>query len=169
MRIIIPTRGRVNKQRTVSVVPRELLSRTTLVCPQQEQRRLARLDDDIEVVAQPDANMRIAAKRAWIVQFGLDRGYEKILMLDDDLVFSTRKGPDVKGLRKIRGKELISEFQRIEDKLGSEFPHVGFGSRYHNNHESGGWKIPGKMGCALGHYLPIVAREVRSNCARTFV
>jgi len=87
MRIIIPTRGRVNRQRTVSVLPRELLCRTTLVCPQQEQRRLACLDDDIEVVAQPDPNMRIAAKRAWIVQFCLDRGYEKILMLDDDLVF----------------------------------------------------------------------------------
>src|SRR5262250_1483236 len=155
MRIIIPTRGRVNKQRTVSVVPRELLSRTTLVCPQQEQRRLARLDDDIEVIAQPDANMRIAAKRAWIVQWCLDRGFEKILMLDDDLVFSTRKGPDVKGLRKIRGKELLREFDRLEEKLSRECPHVGFGARQGNDKlEEVGWQSPGRMRCVLAYFLP---------------
>ena len=162
MRIIIPTRGRVNRQRTVSVLPRELLSRTTLVCPQQEQRRLACLDDDIEVVAQPDPNMRIAAKRAWIVQFCLDRGYEKILMLDDDLVFATRKGPNDKGLRKIRGKELLREFDRLEEKLSRECPHVGFGQRQGNDKlEEVGWQSPGKMVCTLGYYLPVVAKEAR--------
>ena len=162
MRIIIPTRGRVNRQRTVSVLPRELLCRTTLVCPQQEQRRLACLDDDIEVVAQPDPNMRIAAKRAWIVQFCLDRGYEKILMLDDDLVFATRKGPNDKGLRKIRGKELLREFDRLEEKLSRECPHVGFGQRQGNDKlEEVGWQSPGKMVCTLGYYLPVVAKEAR--------
>jgi hypothetical protein len=162
MRILMPTRGRVNQQRTVSVLPRELLSRTTLVCPQHEQRRLACLDDDIEVVAQPDANMRIAAKRAWIVQFCLDRGYEKIVMLDDDLVFATRKGPDNKGLRKIRGKELLGEFDRLEEKLSRECPHVGFGARQGNDKlEEVGWKYSAKQVCTLGYYLPIVAKEVR--------
>jgi hypothetical protein len=162
MRIIIPTHGRVNRQRTVSVLPRELLSRTTLISPQQEQRRLACLDDDIEVVAQPDANMRLAAKRAWIVQFCLDRGYEKILMLDDDLTFRTRKSADDWHLRGIWGEKLIPEFQRIEDKLGPEVPHVGFGQAQGNNRLTEvGWKSPGKMVCALGYYLPVVAKEAR--------
>jgi len=162
MRIIIPTHGRVNQQRTVSELPRELRSRTILVCPQQERRRLACLDDDIEVVAQPDANMRIAAKRAWIVQFGLDRGYEKILMLDDDLVFATRKSPDDTGLRPIRGKELLREFDRLEEKLGREWPHVGFGARQGNDKlEEVGWQSPGRMRCVLAYFLPIVARECK--------
>ena len=156
MGIIIPTHGRVNRQRTVSVLPRELRSRTILVCPQHEQRRLAYLDDDIEVVAQPDANMKLAAKRAWIVQFCLDRGYNKIIMLDDDLTFRTRKGAHLRG---IWGEKLIPEFQRIEDKLGPEYPHVGFGQRQGNNHETAGWKSPGKMVCTLGYYLPVVVKE----------
>jgi hypothetical protein len=112
MRILIPTHGRVNKQRTVSVLPHELLSRTILVCPQQEVRRLACLDDDIEVIAQPDANMRLAAKRAWIVQFCLDRGYEKILMLDDDLIFRTRKGAHLRGIWGGEAHTRISAYRR---------------------------------------------------------
>jgi len=162
MRIIIPTRGRVNQQRTVSVLPRELLSRTTLVCPQQEQRRLACLDDDIEVVAQPGANMRIAATREWIIQHCLDRGYDKIIMLDDDLTFATRRSADDTRLRKIRGKELIREFDRLEEKLGPEFPHVGFGVRQGNDKLAEvGWQSPGRMCFTLAYYLPIVAKEAK--------
>ena len=43
------------------------------------------------------------------------------------LFFATRKGPNDKGLRKIRGKELLREFDRLEEKLSRECPHVGFG------------------------------------------
>ena len=162
MRIIIPTRGRVNQQRTVSVLPRELRSRTTLVCPQQEMRRLACLDDDITVAAQPDANMRIAATRDWIIQHCLDRGYDKIIMLDDDLTFATRRSADDTRLRKIRGKELIREFDRLEEKLGPEFPHVGFGVRQGNDKLAEvGWQSPGRMCFTLAYYLPIVAKEAK--------
>ena len=141
MRIIIPTRGRTNKQRTLSLLPRELRKRTMVVCPEQEVRRLSCLDDDIEVVPQPDANMRIAEKREWIIQYCLDRGDDKVLMLDDDLSFATRISADGTDLRKIRGKALIPEFARLEEKLSPEFAHVGFAQRQGNNHEEAGWKI----------------------------
>jgi hypothetical protein len=46
--------------------------------------------------------------------------------------------------------------------LGPDFPHVGFGQGQGNNWvEEVGWKSPGKMVCALGYYLPIVAKECR--------
>src|SRR5215467_180503 len=105
--------------------------------------------------------MKLPEKREWIVQTWHDAGHTKIILLDDDLVFFTRKSADDWHLREIRGEELIPEFQRIEDKLGPEFPHVGFGPRQFNNNEDPGWKIPGKMQCALGYYLPVVAKEVR--------
>jgi hypothetical protein len=76
-------------------------------------------------------------------------------------VFFTRKSADDWHLREIQGEELIPEFQRIEDKLGPEFPHVGFGPRQFNNNEEPGWKIPGKMQCVLAYYLPVVAEAVR--------
>ena len=159
MKIIIPTRGRTNQQLTLSFLPRELRKQTTLVCPKAETRRLSCLDDDIKVVAQPDPNWKIAKKREWIVQYCLHQGFAKIIMLDDDLSFATRISAGDTHLTKIRGKELTRAFERLEEKLGPEFPHVGFGQRQGNNHEEGDWKSPGKMCYALGYYLPIVTKE----------
>ena len=81
-------------------------------------------------------------------------------MLDDDLRFATRISESDWHLRPIGGSELAAEFQRMEDKLGPEFPHVGFGQRQGNNTiEEVGWKSPGKQVCTLGYYLPIITEE----------
>jgi hypothetical protein len=159
MQIIIPTRGRTNQQLTLQSLPRELRKRTTLVCPEEEAVPLAYCWPDVEIVFQPDTDLTIAQKRKWIMEEWLRGGYDKIIMLDDDLCFSTRKNADGAGLRAIQGEELLSEFQRIEDKLGPEFPHVGFGARQFNNNVKSGWKIPGRMQYSLGYYLPIVVKE----------
>ena len=86
-------------------------------------------------------------------------GYDKIIMLDDDLLFSTRISADGPRLRAIKGDELIPEFQRVEEKLGPDFPHVGFGQRQGNHVIPPGWKSPARMIYALAYYLPIVTTE----------
>jgi hypothetical protein len=163
MPIIIPTLGRIDKQTTLEALPRELLKVTMLVCPKREASELDRLykDKGVNIVVEPYPNMKIAQTREWIVQECYRGGDDKIIMLDDDLVFSTRISANDWHLREIHGEELIPEFQRIEDKLGPEYPHVGFGPRQGNRWESGGWKSPGKMVYALGYYLPILAKECR--------
>ena len=100
-------------------------------------------------------------KREWIVREWLRAGYDKIIMLDDDLSFSTRIRADDRGLRAIKGEELIPEFAHIADKLGPDFPHVGFGQRQGAHLLPAGWKSPGKMCYALGYFLPIVTKECR--------
>jgi hypothetical protein len=117
------------------------------------------VDDEIEIVVQPDANWTIAQKRKWIIEEWHSAGYDKIVMFDDDLIFSTRKAEGDTGLRPIRGEELGAELQRLEDKLGPEFPHVGFGPRQGNNRVEAGWKTPARMMYSLGYYLPIVVKE----------
>jgi hypothetical protein len=158
MEIIIPTRGRIDRQLTLQSLPGELRKQTTLVCPEAEAVPLA-CRWDVQIVVQPDPNMTIAAKRAWIMRECLRNGYDKIIMLDDDLTFSTRRSEHDTALRSIRGEELIPEFQRIEDKLGPEYPHVGFGQRQGNNRVKPGWQSPARMTYSLGYYLPIVVRE----------
>src|SRR5262249_44543226 len=86
-------------------------------------------------------------------------GYDKIIMLDDDLGFATRISENGTHLRPIQGEELIPEFQRIEDKLGPAFPHVGFRTRQFNNSENSGWTIPVRMQYTTGYCLPIVVKE----------
>jgi hypothetical protein len=160
MRIIIPTRGRTSQQTTLQSLPGEWRRRTSIVCPQIEAFKLSFLDARIEIVSQPDPGWTIAQKRKWIMEEWLRRGYEKILMLDDDLCFATRVSESDWRLRGIRGEELGAEIQRLEDKLGSEFPHVGFGQRQGNNRlETVGWKSPARMIYSLGYYLPIFVRE----------
>jgi hypothetical protein len=157
MQIIIPTRGRTGQQLTLQSLPGELRKRTTLVCPKREAPGLYRLYGDVvKIVYEPYHNMKIAQKREWIVQECYRGGDDKVLMLDDDLVFSTRKSADDWHLRPISGEELIPEFQLIEDKLGPEYPHVGFGPRQGNRWQEAGWKTPDKMMCSLAYYLPIV-------------
>jgi hypothetical protein len=161
MQIIIPTRGRTNQQLTLASLPKELKQRTTLVCPKREVFKLSGLSDDVKVVAQPDDNWTIAKKREWILQEWHSMGHEKVIMLDDDLRFATRISETDWHLKEIRGKELIPEFDLLENMLGLEIPHVGFGPRQGNNRLSEvGWKSPGRMCYSLGFYLPIVIREV---------
>jgi hypothetical protein len=162
MWIIIPTLGRTEEQRTLEALPPELRRRTTLVCPKREAARLAHLYPDIEIVVQPDHIRGIAQTRQWIVQTWFEAGYDKIIMLDDDLIFATRISAGDWHLRPIQGDELIPEFERIAEKLGPDFPHVGFGQRQNNNRvEEAGWQSPGRMLYALGYYLPIVAKECK--------
>jgi hypothetical protein len=159
VQIVIPTRGRTNQQITLSFLPPELRKRTTLVCPKHEGVRLASLYEDVEIVVQPESVLTIAKKREWIVREWLRAGYDKIIMLDDDLTFFTRKRPNDTRLWPIQGDALIPEFKRIEDKLGPDFPHVGFDQRKGNNwHKQGGWKSPGKICTTLGYYLPVVSK-----------
>ena len=161
MQIVIPTRGRMSDQLTVkSLIGCELIKRTVLVCPKKEFSNLRSLRNDYNVVAQPDETWTIARKRAWIMRHWLDLGYEKIIMLDDDLRFATRISETDWHLREIVGDELAQEFKRLEEKLGPDCPHVGFGPRQGNNRlEDVGWKTPAKMCYSLGYYLPVVVKE----------
>jgi len=161
MQIIITTRGRIYEQCTLQSLPPELRKRTRLVCPKREVDSLHRLYPDVKIAWEPYRKMKLPQKREWIIKTWHDAGYTKILMLDDDLRFATRISADDWHLQEIQGEKLIPEFQRIEDKLGPEYPHVGFGQRQGSNHETAGWKLPGKMVCTLGYYLPVVVKECR--------
>jgi hypothetical protein len=146
MQIIIPTRGRTHQQLTLQSLSGELRKRTTLVCPKREASGLYRLYKDIGgIVVQPNPDWTIARKREWIMREWLQCGFDKILMLDDDLSFASRISESDRHLRAIHGDELGAEIQRLEEKLGPEYPHVGFGARQGNNNEKPGWKTPARM------------------------
>jgi len=160
MQIIIPTRGRVNRQLTITSLSKGLRKRTNIVCPKKEAFSLESLGDDLKVVRQPNPDWTIAKKRKWIMEEWLSQGIEKIVMLDDDLRFASRISEEDWHLDEIRGETLEKEFDRLEERLGPDFPHVGFGPRQGNNRvDEPGWKVPGKMCYVLGYYLPIVVKE----------
>ena len=130
------------------------------MCPKKEFGHFRSMRDDWDVMAQPDDGWTIAQKRKWIIEEFHRLGHEKIIMLDDDLRFSTRISEGDWHLKEIRGDELAAEFFRLEEKLGPDCPHVGFGPRQGNNTlEEVGWKQGTKMCYSLGYYLPVVVKE----------
>jgi hypothetical protein len=159
LQIIIPTRGRVYQQLTLQSLPPELRKQTTLVCPKREASELYRLYKDVVILVQPDPNWTIAQKRAWIMPTWLEAGHTKIIMLDDDLHFATRVSENDTRLRSMRPEELLREFERLADKLGPEYPHVGFGPRKDNHTKDPGWEIADRMIYSLAYYLPVVVEE----------
>jgi hypothetical protein len=160
MPIVIPTRGRTHTQLTFKSLLPELIKRTTLVCPEKEYAMLSNMRSDWKVVIQPDPTWTISKKRKWIMEEWGRQGFTKIIMLDDDLRFATRISLDDWHLKEIVGEELAKEFHLLEDKLGPEYPHVGFGPRQGNQTlKEVGWKTPGKMCYSLGYYLPVVLKE----------
>lgn len=90
--IYVPTRGRVDYQHTIRNLPKSWHPQITIVCPKDEVKKHAKNWPQVgRILAQPDSNMTIAAKRAFIFKTAMKLDHEKILMFDDDLRFSVRK------------------------------------------------------------------------------
>jgi hypothetical protein len=155
MRIVIPTRGRVNRQCTFGFLSPALRARTDIVCPEREVREFYTLRNDYCCVAQPDPDMTIAQKRAWIMRTWSER-YERIVMLDDDLEWFVRKAPGDWHLRYVTNEDMDRWFGELEAKLSPALPHAGFGPRQNNNQQEPVWRTPDRMMYTLGYHLPTV-------------
>lgn len=96
MNIFIPTRGRVELQRTVQQLLRTRYIRSTALVVDSDEydKYAARWRDVVEVIALPTGMVGIAAIRQYILEeLSLGR---HVCMLDDDLAFQYRKASTLK-------------------------------------------------------------------------
>ena len=184
--IVVPTRGRVGRQFTLRALasrpapgrdwepddlrktlpPSELLAQTVLACPRDEAPAHAAefAGSGLKIWPQPDPDMTITKKRQWLMERCLEKGHERILMLDDDMGFMSRPpdtprdNPRLKVVKDWR--QLRDYIDAMAEILGPEVPHAGFGPRNGNNRQPWGWVGPGRMMLALGYYLPGVVGRV---------
>jgi hypothetical protein len=160
MKIIIPTKGRIYNQLTLENLTPELHVRSTIICPPSEVEDHRRLHPYVEVIAQPDEGMGISVKRKWIIDTCED---DKIVMLDDDLRFATRREDDPGLFRTATESEINRAFNELEEILSEDVPHAGFAARggsIGSLARQGGWQISGKrMMYVLGFYLPTVRQH----------
>lgn len=171
MKIIIPTRGRLNAQQTLYGLPTQQLEQTIVVCPESErpshQADANRLSGARpEIIAQPDENMTIAQKRKWIMELLHGRGVERCLMLDDDLFFYKRYW-HATAMNGNGGWRLLDAdhdttnhwFDQLATRLSPDSPHGGFGPRQGNQNFPSGWLEGGRMMLALGYHVPTVVSK----------
>lgn len=160
MRIYIPTKGRISQQLTIQNLPEGLRGQMTIVSPSNEVFWHHKNWPTAEVVQQPDDNMGISAKRAWIVETATD---DKIVMLDDDLRFAVRRDDDPTKFRKAESADVLKAFAELEAILDEETPHAGFSARgggIGDAAQRGGWQEGKRMMYVLGYHVPTVRKHV---------
>jgi hypothetical protein len=164
MRIIVPTRGRIGKQTTLEYMSPVLHASVTVVCPAQEINEHIHSNyfmEKLVYMAQPDPDMTIAAKRAWILenhhQF-TDDG--KLMMMDDDLRSYIRREDRDDRLRYSTWEDQEKWIPALASKVSEEIPHAGFGPRQGNDRQNADdWVSPARMMLILAYHAPTVVRE----------
>lgn len=123
--IYIPTLGRSDLQNTFKNLSPELQEITILVVHTSEKD----LYDDYDHVVCP--HFPISEKRAWIVK---NCKTKYLVMLDDDLLFYTRKDDVDWRLRyNDKGDDMNNMFNDIHTALEAGYCHVGVSARAGNN------------------------------------
>lgn len=121
MIIYIPTYGRVHKQVTLSNLPSELRKTAVLVVYQEE----ADMFGDQPVLICPKTVRGIAAKRQFIIDHhNKTQDDPRLVMLDDDLRFFTRRTDDPTKFQPATDDDLSELFRHINDLLCT-YAHVG--------------------------------------------
>lgn len=146
LRIVIPTYRRSDHQVTFSHIPTKWHGRTTFVVDEHDRRRMEPIfgHTAAEYLVVPPEVTTIAAKRAWIIS---QTQWNKVLMLDDDLRFCSRRTGS--GLPTALTEEVHDVLCAVEDKLDTVV-HCGISSRQGNNHFDEGWNPIKRMMYALG-------------------
>lgn len=127
--IFIPTRARVLHQVTWESIGDEARQWAYLVCPEIETKsheafgRTTLSRGDIQ---------GINNVRNFIIEYAYNKGMEKIIILDDDLIFGTRLHHSSPSLRKTKQIEMVVLWEKME-KLLEEFVHVGVSPRQMND------------------------------------
>ena len=109
--IFIPTRARLLKQITWESIGDEARQWAYLVCPEIEVK-------SHEALGRTTLNrgdiQGINNVRNFIVEYAYNKGMEKIIILDDDLIFGTRLHHSSPSLRKTKQIEMVVLWEKME-------------------------------------------------------
>lgn len=122
--IIIITRGRIDRQRTLRNLPPALRELVTIVChPGEKKEHQKRWGGQVADIVEAPADVKgIGKVRHWVIKhFGAD----VTIFMDDDLDFCTRMKPDLEHRENVSGLYTLhkGEFspERQQEVLGEMF------------------------------------------------
>jgi hypothetical protein len=159
LRIYVPTIKRVDHQFTLRSLPKEWRERTILVTRNDEWRQHDENWPDLYSITTPSTK-GISETRAWIFKDAAKRGFEKILVMDDDLILSVRAKPKVSTkLTLPTERQACKVFETIEKKLDTH-RHGGISERYFNNAKTEAFHYNCKVLHALAYHVPTAVKHV---------
>lgn len=149
MKIVIPTYGRVNRQVTLDNLPEEYREQTYLAVRLSESPQY-KINHRLLIV--PDTVNGVADTRDEIIK---TFPKEKVLMLDDDLVFATRRKDDPTKFREVEEPDFYKMFQELEIALDT-YVHVGVSGREGANRNIEPWLYTTRAMRVLGFRADIL-------------
>jgi hypothetical protein len=154
MKIVIPSRGRPNKQTTIESLPKNLRKDVVLIVPINELHLYWHWGAHVELRDQAPGISGISDKRQWIAeQYG-----PKVCMVDDDLVFAMRRDDDPTKFRTALDQDIELLFGSIESGL-ENYAHVGVSGREGANRKIDPLIEVGRMTRILGYRTDVLQKE----------
>jgi len=120
MEIYILSSGRANRQPTWDNLPLPIQQRTKIVIPYAERADYAAYP----ILTHPDIIMDVTRTRQWLIE----HSEGKLVMLDDDLTFATRRTDNPTTFLPATAAEIEHAFSNIADLL-TRYAHVGISGR----------------------------------------
>lgn len=141
MHLLIMTRGRVGKQRTLQSIPSRWIDKTLLVAPMEELHQHRH-----PTIGVPEWVDNYSKKFQYIID-GRAVDTNKVVILDDDLIFSKRVGDK---LLKVQDKEELNDMFDYMEELLDATALVGVHPRQMGHHAPLPHKENGKVICIQG-------------------
>lgn len=160
LKIYIPTKSRVDRQVTLNRMPEDLQRKAFLVCPPDEAAQ--HKERGVKATILTCKERGISATREWILQHALNRGFKRLVMLDDDVVLQRRR-KDMR-ITNAEPKEYVGAFKWLDDKLKT-YAHASWGTRFLAYNAPGQEMEPGRAMYALGYNTKLV-RSVKASFIR---
>lgn len=154
IRIFIPSAGRAQDVRTLASL-RGCWGSTSVVVPEaQGEAYRAELPPEVAVLTH---NVdRIRATRQWIVNYALENGIRRIVMVDDDLRFRHRAADSNSHVRVDDASGLVADLELVMDE---GFVHVGVADEFMCQHRPRGYSVSQRYNQVLAYDLDrIVSR-----------
>lgn len=131
MQIFIPTYGRSEKQVTYDFLP-EQLRRDVILVVQHREKHLYKQYPPRNLLVLPNSIQTVSPTRQYIMKWAHKKGIKKLVMLDDDMRFDTRRIDDPTKFLVSQPKEVLKLFDVLENAL-DEYAHAGVLAREGGN------------------------------------
>ena len=155
MDIVIPTCGRSGGQTTLQQLEGAGLKATLVVQAQEAHEYAKYRSSTTSIRVLPPSINTVAPTRQWILEnVGV---HDKVVMVDDDLVFYMRRDDDRTKLRDIYPRELNTAFWEMNHALGL-FAHAGFAAREGANRNTDSLVYNTRIMRVLGYRRDVLQR-----------
>jgi hypothetical protein len=149
--IYILSSGRPHKQITWDTFPDSVKERAYIVVPPDEAQAYKKYP----IVTDSGVKRHLPSVRDWVIREAL----QKVVMIDDDITFATRRADDPTKFRKSTDGEIELLFLQIETEL-DEYVHVGIGRRGGGNYNTKLRYEVGRMNCVLAYQTDYLRKHL---------